>query len=125
MDSEFDKTKKTIRMIINECPWGKEQTLEEHLKELSSELEELKKAFEKNDIENLKEELGDVFYDSLFLLLLAEKENGMNIEEIIRDVREKVERRKPYLFQDMKVDTKEKALKIWNEIKEKEKEMKL
>ena len=90
-----------------------------------SEIEELKEAYEKNDVKNIKEELGDVFYDSLFLLLLAEKENAMNIEEIIKDVREKIERRKPYLFQDMKVDTKEEALKIWNEIKQKEKEMKL
>jgi uncharacterized protein YabN with tetrapyrrole methylase and pyrophosphatase domain len=120
--NEFEKTKTTIRKIVNECPWGKEQTLEKHIEELKLELEELKEAFEKNDLEELRGELGDVFYDSLFLLMLAEKENGMNIEEIIKQVREKVERRKPYVFGDMKVDTKEEALRIWNEIKQKEKE---
>ena len=124
MDSEFNKTADTIRRIVKECPWGKDQTLKEHIKELRSELEELKGAFDNKDLEEIKSELGDVFYDSLFLLILAEKEHDVDIEEVIKRVREKVERRKPYIFGDMKPDSKnlskEEALKIWNDVKKKE-----
>ena len=123
MDEEFVKTANIIRRIVRECPWGKEQDLGEHIKKLSGEVEELKEAFETKNLEEIKDELGDVFYDALFLLILAEKDYKINIEEVIRTVRKKIERRKPYLFEDMKVETKEEALKIWNEIKMKEKEM--
>lgn len=125
MDEEFIKTANTIRRVVRECPWGKEQTLKKHINELRLELEELKEAFENKDLEELKGELGDVFYDSLFLLILAEKNHNINVEEVIRRVREKIERRKPYLFGDMegKVKTREDVLRIWNEIKMKEKEI--
>ena len=83
----------------------------------------MKEAIENNDYINLNEEVGDVFYDSLFLVMLAEKENGAKRDDTIRRVREKIQRRSPWLFGDMKVDSKEEALRIWNEIKQKEKEM--
>jgi tetrapyrrole methylase family protein/MazG family protein len=122
MDSEFEQLTNVVRKKINECPWGSEQTLEKHVEELVDEIKEVKKALEKNDNVNLNEEIGDVFYDSLFLVMLAEKENGANRDEIIKKVKEKIQRRSPWLFGDVKVSSKEEALKIWNEIKRKEKE---
>ena len=121
MKNEVEKTVLHIKRIIDECPWGKEETLEKHVEELMKELNELKEAIKKNDKKNLKEELGDVFYDSLFLLLLAEKENNINPMEVIKNVREKIEKRSPWVFGDVKANTKEDALEIWNKIKQKEK----
>jgi NTP pyrophosphatase (non-canonical NTP hydrolase) len=125
MDNEFNKTTDTIRRIVRECPWGREQTMENHIERLNGEIEELKEALENNDLEELKGELGDVFYDALFLLIIAEKEKDVDIEQVIRKIREKIHRRTPWLFGDMvgKVHTKEEADKVWNEIKQKEKEM--
>ena len=125
MDNEFEQLTDVVRKKITECPWGSEQTLKEHVEELLGEIKELKEAIENNDNINLNEEVGDVFYDSLFLVMLAEKENGAKRDDTIRRVREKIQRRSPWLFGDMKVDSKEEALRIWNEIKQKEKKMKL
>ena len=55
MKSEFDKTLTSVRRIINECPWGKEETLERHIEELAIEVNELRKAIENNDKINIKE----------------------------------------------------------------------
>lgn len=123
MNEEYIKLKEDVRKIVKECPWGKEQTLETHSKELKKEVEELIEALKKDDKVNLKEELGDIFYDSLFLLLIAEKSNKVDIEETIKNVREKVRRRSPHIFGDVKAETREEVDKNWHEIKKKEKEL--
>ena len=122
--NEFEKSITTIRRKVNECPWSKEETLKGHVDELLKEINELKEAIENNDEINLKEELGDVFFDSMFLLLLAERDNNVELEEILKNLREKIERRSPWVFGNMKVSTREEALKVWNQIKQEEKERK-
>ncbi|NIO44175.1 MAG: nucleotide pyrophosphohydrolase [Candidatus Aenigmarchaeota archaeon] len=121
MKTEFDKTLKTIRKKVYECPWSKEEEIKGHIEELLKEVKELKEAIEKNDKINLREEIGDVFYDSMFLMFLAERDESINLEEILKTLREKIERRTPWIFGNMKINTREEALKVWNEIKQKEK----
>ena len=58
----------------------------------------------------------------MFLLLLAERDDNVNFEEILKNVREKIEKRTPWVFGNMKgVKTREEAENIWNQIKQKEK----
>ena len=77
-------------------------------------------AVEKNDRENLKEELGDLFWDTLMVMLIAEKEGLFKPNEPLLSLIEKMRRRKPYLFTGQKV-TLEEAERMWTEAKAKEK----
>lgn len=122
---EIEKMLKLIELNFEKCPWVKKQSIESYKKELISEVEELKEALKNNDDENLREEMGDVLWDILVFIFLVEKKKGIKPEETIRDIIEKIKRRKPYLFSDnIKAETSEQAVKIWKGIKEKEKQEK-
>jgi len=103
------------------CPWIKEQTAEKHIKELKSEIEEVETALKNNDLENLSEELGDVLYDVLLLIKICEDEKNIDIKKTLITIRDKIIRRKPYVFGNEKAATAEEASKIWRRIKEEEK----
>ena len=100
--------------------WSKGLGLEGHQEELLKEIEELKEAFEKKDMENYKEELGDILWDVLKLILVAEREGILNARETIENIRNKISMRKPHLLEGKKLSAEEES-KIWYEIKEKEK----
>lgn len=112
---------KDIEKTLEKCPWAKEQTLEKLKNEPLSEAKELKQAIENKDIENIKEELGDMIYDSLLLAAIAEKTGICNRKEIVEKIILKIHRRKPWVFGNEKIETSEEAVKRWFEIKSEEK----
>lgn len=114
-----------IKKCRKECPWTKLQTIESFGKEIMSETEEIVQAIKNNDNENLKEELGDAIYDLLNLTVIASEELDFNPEEVIHLIKQKIVRRKPWVFGDAKVETAEEAIAMWNDIKKKEKEGKI
>ncbi len=116
VDSLFEKRKK--------CPWAKNRTFAKHIVELEGEVQELKEAIEKNDIENIREELGDVLWDALFIGMIAEEKGLFTIKDSIKEAHEKLKRRTPWVFGNEKVATAEEAIKRWNEIKAVEKKAK-
>jgi uncharacterized protein YabN with tetrapyrrole methylase and pyrophosphatase domain len=120
MKNELSAFYDDLKKAREKCPWAGKQTLLEHVHELENEIEEVKQAIERNDDKNLKEELGDVFMNALFLLIIAE-DNGINSSEVVKMVNDKLIRRKPWVFGNIKVNSKEEAIKMWNEIKRKEK----
>ena len=80
-------------------------------------------AVENNDVENLKEELGDLFWDTLMVILIAEKEGLFKSSEPMAALIGKMRRRKPFLFTGQKVTLAE-AEQMWAEAKLKEKTQK-
>lgn len=108
------------------CPWTRSRkNLKDEILELESEVQELKEAVEKNDVENMCEELGDVFWDAFFFGILAEEKGLFTLKEVFEGVHEKLKRRKPWVFGNETVSTPEEAVKRWNEIKVEEKKAKL
>ena len=118
----FDELAKLIREVQLKCPIVKEFTLESHPKELLNEAQEVAEAVEKQDWENLKEELGDVLWDWIHICHLAEKRGLFSTKEVLEQLEEKIKRRNPHVFGNVKVETKEEAKELWQEIKKKEKE---
>lgn len=121
--------KKTISFIERVrgdggCPWVRRQTIEKQLDEFKTEIKELEDAITNEDIDNLKEELGDVFWDLLLLIKICEEEHDLKIEDVLEGICQKMIRRKPYVFGDEKAETPEEALIIWKRIKREEKENK-
>jgi len=117
---EFVDTIATLR-APGGCPWDREQTHESMKKCLIDEAEEVLDAIDAKDDENLCEELGDVLLQVVMHAQIAAEEGRFTIEDVIRGVNDKMIRRHPHVFGDVKVDSLEDQLKLWEEIKAQEK----
>lgn len=105
----------------NGCPWDKKQTHETLIKCLRNETQELVEAIEKKDVENMKEELGDVLLQVLMHSQIAAEEGIFTIDDVIQGLHDKLHRRHPHVFgAHAKASTPEEALALWKEMKKKE-----
>lgn len=104
------------------CPWDKKQTHQSLIKNLREESEELVAAIEKNDAENMKEELGDVLLQVLLHAQIAKEEGLFTIEDVIQGLYDKLHYRHPHVFGDVKAKSPEEALAVWKEMKKKSRE---
>jgi tetrapyrrole methylase family protein/MazG family protein len=105
----------------NGCPWVKAQTFETMKEELLSEAKEVVEAINKKDFENLKEELGDLLGDIVYIIQIAKEKNLFNEEDVLKEVIEKKIRRNPHVFGNEKAETVEDALRLWKKAKDREK----
>ena len=107
----------------NGCPWDRVQTHESIRMDMLEEAYEAADAIDKGDMENLKEELGDVLMQAVFHAEIEAEKGGFTIEDVIRGICEKMIYRHPHVFGngDVKVDTAEQVLVNWEELKKKEK----
>ncbi len=103
------------------CPWDKEQTHDSLRKNLLEEAHEVIEAIDCNDMEHLKEELGDVLLQVVFHAKLAEQEGHFNFNDVVEAISEKMIRRHPHIFGDAQADDAETVLTNWEEIKKQEK----
>jgi tetrapyrrole methylase family protein / MazG family protein len=120
----FDDLSKLCDILLGPdgCPWDKEQTLESLKKYIIEEAQEVSEAIDLKDWTNLKEELGDVLYNIIFMAKLAEKSKKFDMAEVIDGIYKKLVRRHPHIFGERKLKTSEEVKKAWQEIKKKEKE---
>lgn len=104
------------------CPWDKVQTHTSLLPHLLEESYELVDAINHQDINNMKEELGDVFLQVLLHAQIAKEEKYFSMEEIIDNLSKKLVYRHPHVFENKNgVDTPEQVKEKWEELKKKEK----
>lgn len=103
------------------CPWDREQTFESLKKCISDECQEVLEAVDKQDMENLCEELGDVLFQVLIYSQIASEKGLFTLDDVVDGVCEKMVRRHPHVFGDAVVHSTEEGLALWNEIKKQEK----
>ena len=105
------------------CPWDAEQTHDSLLKYLLEESYEFIDAVEKNDRAAMREELGDVLLQVYFHARMAQESDvePFNIEDVAREVADKLIRRHPHVFGDTKVSGSEEVLENWEAQKRAEK----
>lgn len=105
----------------NGCPWDKVQTHESLRQAMLEESYEVVDAIDKNDMENLKEELGDVLLQIVFHAGIEKDKNNFDINDVIHGICEKMIYRHPHIFGDANANTPEEVLENWEELKKKEK----
>lgn len=101
--------------------WVLEQTGESLLSYFQEELDELKLAYAKNDLENVVEELGDLLMQIFYQTALGEKEEVFSLEEVLTTLNKKIRRRHPHVFDGVKASTPAEVDAIWQDIKKQEK----
>ncbi len=104
------------------CPWDREQTHATLRTFLIEEAYEVLDAIESGNPEDLAEELGDLLLQVLFHADLAREAGTFDISDVITGIRDKMVRRHPHVFGDVRADTPGEVLKNWAKIKAKEKE---
>ena len=104
----------------NGCPWDNEQTYQTLRKYLLEEVYEALDAIDREDFDNLAEELGDSLWEILFLARIAEQDGSFVIDDVIDQLGHKMVRRHPHIFGDETVDDSEGVIKRWAQIKKEE-----
>ncbi len=102
------------------CPWDKKQTPQSLKKYLIEEAHEAYEAIEKEDINEIKEELGDLLFLTLFIIYLYEQGGKFSLEDVFYFTAQKMIRRHPHVFGEESVKTAEEVLKKWQKIKKEE-----
>ena len=103
------------------CPWDREQTAASLSPYIIEEAYEVVAAIDSGDWDHIKEELGDLLFQVVFLSRLAEENSSFDISDVIKSSSEKMVRRHPHVFADEKADTSGEVLTRWAQIKEEEK----
>jgi len=104
------------------CPWDREQTHATLRTCLIEESYEVLDAIESGSPRELTEELGDLLLQVLFHADMAREANTFTLAEVITGIRDKLIRRHPHVFGNVKADTSREVLKNWSQIKAKEKQ---
>src|SRR5512141_1561650 len=103
------------------CPWDREQdhkTLRWHAVE---EAYELMDAIEAGDDHELEEELGDLLLQVVFHCQLARERGAFDFDKVARHLADKLIRRHPHVFGDVKVKDVDQVWANWEKIKRAEK----
>lgn len=110
-----------IRLLRRECPWDREQTHESLKGCLMEEAYELLDAISLGDMENMREELGDVMLQVIFHSTMCQDDGQFSLSDVINDECEKMIRRHPHIFNDETTKTVDKVLEKWDNVKRDEK----
>ncbi len=105
----------------NGCPWDKEQDHVSLRKYLIEESYEVIDAIDREDDDDLAEELGDLLLQVVFHAEIGRERGVFNFADVADGISEKMVRRHPHVFGDIHCDTSDEVLVNWAAIKEEEK----
>ena len=88
------------------CPWGQKQTQKSLIPYLLEETYEVIESIEENNVNMLKEELGDLILHILFQAEIAFEKEQFNIYDSIKNVTEKLINRHPLVFNNDQAETR-------------------
>ena len=103
------------------CPWDREQTPDTLKPYLIEETYEVLEALEAKDVSAFKEELGDLLLQIVFHAQLMAETGAFTIDDVAQAIADKLVRRHPHVFADVKVKDAEEVIQNWAKIKAQEK----
>lgn len=114
---------RTMRRLLapDGCPWDREQTQQSLRRYVLEEACEVIDAIDSGDPKAVCEELGDLSLQVAFLSELARSAGQFGPDDVMRGIVQKLVRRHPHVFGDVKVDDADAVVANWNQIKETEK----
>lgn len=113
----FARILKIMDELREQCPWDRKQTLESLRPLTIEETYELGDAILKNDLKEVKEELGDLLLHIVFYAKIGEEKGAFDIGSVINDLCEKLIVRHPHIYGDVKVENEEEVKQNWEKLK--------
>lgn len=109
-----------LRDPVAGCPWDKEQNFRTIAPYTIEEAYEVAEACEAGDPAALKDELGDLLFQTVFHARMAEEAGLFRFADVAKAISDKMIRRHPHVFGDVKVDGAAAQTVAWEETKAKE-----
>jgi MazG family protein len=106
------------------CPWDREQTHSTLRTYLIEEAYEVLDALDSKDDSKFAEELGDLLLQVLFHAQIAAESRRFSINDVIREIHDKMIRRHPHVFGTVKAKTSAQVLRNWELLKKQERQAK-
>ena len=102
------------------CPWDLEQSFASIAPYTIEEAYEVADAIQRQDLDQLKDELGDLLFQVVFHARMAEETKTFSFADVVQSICEKMIRRHPHVFGDAEVKTAEAQSTAWEEHKRRE-----
>ena len=122
---EFNAMLNILFTLREKCPSDKARTSQNIIECLKEELSEVEEEIKSQDKTKIEEELGDLFWNILFLIKCESEKHNIKFENVMQRLNNKMLFRHPHVFKEPRQVTKEEADKIWQEQKALEKKLKL
>ena len=103
---------KKLRDPVNGCPWDKKQTMESIIPHTIEEVYEVSEQVYNRNYDKLKEELGDLLFQVIYLSQIASEKNKFNFNDVVKNITEKMIFRHPHVFKNKKFKNL-KDFKLW------------
>jgi len=116
----FERLLMVMDDLREKCPWDRKQTMESLRNLTIEETYELADAILNKDINEIKEEIGDIMLHMVFYSKIAEETNDFDIADALHGICEKLIARHPHIYGDVKVENEEDVKKNWEQLKMKE-----
>lgn len=114
---DFNKLIQIMEDLREKCPWDKKQTIHTLRQQTIEETYELADAITDKDWNGIKEELGDLLLHIIFYAKIGLEENKFTLQEVIDGICEKLIKRHPHIYGDVKVNDDEDVKRNWEQIK--------
>ncbi|MBQ1563288.1 MULTISPECIES: nucleoside triphosphate pyrophosphohydrolase [Caulobacter] len=106
------------------CPWDLEQTFATIAPYTVEEAYEVADAIERNDLADLKEELGDLLLQVVFHSRMAQEQGAFDIQDVAAAISDKMIRRHPHVFGDHAYENLSAQVEGWEALKAQERKAK-
>ncbi len=116
----FEELVEVVKKLRKECPWDREQTHKSIRHNLIEEAYETVEAIDEENFEELKKELGDLLLHVIMHSVMAEETGKFTLDEVIKEIRDKLIYRHPHVFGDVKVENSEEVKHNWEKLKQSE-----
>ena len=121
-DTPYERVKNLMAKLRapDGCPWDREQDFSDIARYTIEEAYEVADAIAKNDMAHLREELGDLLFQTVFHSRIAEETGAFNLDDVTNDLVRKMVRRHPHVFGDAHERSAEQQVAEWEEVKAQE-----
>ena len=110
---------KKLRDPKKGCPWDKKQTMETIIPHSIEEVYEVAEQIYKRDYNGLKDELGDLLFQVVYLSQIASEKNKFNFSDVVNNITSKMIDRHPHVFKNKKFKNLKEFNIWWEESKNK------
>jgi len=113
----FERLLTIMDDLREKCPWDKKQTIQSLRHLTIEETYELADAILDENMEDIKEEIGDILLHMVFYSKIASETNDFDIADSLNAVCDKLVERHPHIYGDVKAETEEEVKRNWEKIK--------
>ena len=116
----FERLLNIMDDLREKCPWDRKQSFESLRHLTIEETYELSDAILKNDLPEIKKELGDLMLHMVFYAKIGSETNSFDITDVMNSICEKLISRHPHIYGDVVVENEEDVKQNWEQLKLKE-----